>query len=346
MRTAGPSRSWAKLAAEAAEDAEGFFLPFEHVRHTGQGDNVGQGKETRLAQAEIERLGELRMLDGLGWIGVSAGIACGFAETEGDRGRSGGHGLPEIVDRLVGGDRNGNLGLKILAVPITTGEAEKEGDEDQQQGQDWVSRVVNGVQGRICRRQIRSCRAARHGVQWNRLGSCRRRVDWLDGRGWSGKRNRLHRLIYRFLETLEDRNVGAGGELDANLIAVSWIIVVLGETFADFAGRDPNDGIGVGVIAGGTAKNLHADRALLHLVGIAGQRLLDHKAQEGRVSFALGEKRMNKKQLKLSQNRVSVGLRLGHPWLQHGASCGTGVSTGLRRRILRGIQALICSETV
>src|SRR6202034_2495172 len=91
-------------------------------------------------------------------------------------------------------------------------------------------------------------------------------------------------------------------------------------------------------VAGSSAENLHANGALLHLVGIAGQGLLNHKAQQGRVSFALGEKRMNQKKLKLSLDRISIRLRQRHPRLQRGARSVTGIRTGLRMRSLGEIQ--------
>ena len=47
---------------------------------------------------------------------------------------------------------------------------------------------------------------------------------------------------------------------------------------------------------------------------------------------------MNQKELKLSLNRISIRLRLRHPRLQRGASAGTSVSAGLRKRFLGEIQ--------
>lgn len=78
------------------------MLALEDAGHAGECDDVGESKESGLTEAKIERLGELRMTDDPGRVGVSAGVARGLAEAEGDSGGAGGKGLPEIVHQLIG----------------------------------------------------------------------------------------------------------------------------------------------------------------------------------------------------------------------------------------------------
>jgi len=140
---------------------------------------------------------------------------------------------------------------------------------------------------------------------------------------------------YRLRETLEGRNVGPGRELDADLAGMGWIVIVLSQALADLAGGDSDDGVGVGVIAGRPPEDLHADGALLDLVGVTGEGLFDDEAEQNGIPSALGEKGMNEEQFELSKDRGFVRMRLRHPRLEGGA----GGSSGLDERFLRRFHA-------
>ena len=162
-------------------------------------------------------------------------------------------------------------------------------------------------------------------------GGSRRRRGWrrfgCDRRSGKGGRR-----VNRLGQTLEDWNVGAGRELDADLIAVAGIVIILSEAFADFAGGDSNDRIGVGVVAGRAAEDVHADGTLFDLIGVALQSLFDDEAQQGGITFALEEKRVDEEQFKLGQDGCFIRLRLRHPWLQggpRGTGAGNSSTTGL-----------------
>jgi hypothetical protein len=136
--------------------------------------------------------------------------------------------------------------------------------------------------------------------------------------GWRGKSGR--RALQLDI-ALKDWDVGSGGKLDADFVAVSGIVVVLGQTFTDFSGRNADYRICIGVIAGWAAEDFHADGALFDLVGVAVQGLLHYEAKENRVTFALKKERMNEEQLKLSENSGFIYLRLGHPRFEGSARC-------------------------
>jgi hypothetical protein len=74
---------------------------------------------------------------------------------------------------------------------------------------------------------------------------------------------------------------------------VGWVVIVLSETLADLSRSDADDGVGVGIVAGRAAEDFHTDGAFFDLVGVALESLLNYESQEGWVTFALEEKRMD-----------------------------------------------------
>jgi len=197
-------------------DAKGFVASLEDATESGEGDDVGEGEESGLAEAEVERFGEFGVLDGLSGILIVAGVAGRLAEAEGDGGWSGGDGLPEVVDGLIGRGGTGNSGLAILTQPVAGGESEQQGDGDQQEGQNRVSGVVDDGRLRYCTRGRRPRR--RGGVS----GVAFRAGGIGD---WSGRGD----LSFRSLDfSQEDGDVRAGGKLDADLFVMGRVVIVLG----------------------------------------------------------------------------------------------------------------------
>lgn len=87
----------------------------------------------------------------------------------------------------------------------------------------------------------------------------------------------------------ETGDVGAEGEVDAELVLVGGLLVVLGEALADFAGGDADDGVCVGVVVAGAEEDVGAEIALFEDFEAAGEGLLDDKAEEGGVTLAVAE---------------------------------------------------------
>lgn len=203
--------------------------------------------------------------------------------------------------------------MAIAVVPIASNNAQGECDGQQKQCEDWMCHMTMRKK-RVCRRALRNTP-----VDQGRLrAGCVRggRLSCLDFDGRSGKRGKG---CGWFDEPLEDGNVGTGGELDADFVAVGGIVVVLGEALADFAGCDADDWIGIGIVAGGAGEDLHTDGALLDLVGVALESLFDHEAEEGGITFALEEKWVREEQIELCEDDSLVLRRLRNPGLERGA---------------------------
>jgi len=164
---------------------------------------------------------------------------------------------------------------------------------------------------------------------WLRNG-CR---NWMLGRWrlWS-RRGESRGWASRLDPALEDRYVGTGGKLDANLVTVGRVVIVLSEALADFSCGDADDGVGVGIVAGRAAEDVHSDGTFFDLVGVAVESLLDYEAEESWITFALEKKRMDEQQLKLGENGGFIHLRLRSPWFEDGAArprTGSSDSAGL-----------------
>jgi len=84
------------------------------------------------------------------------------------------------------------------------------------------------------------------------------------------------------------------------------VVVILGEAFADFTGGDANDRVGIGVVAGRAAEDIHADGSFFDLVGVAFEGLFHHETEEGRVALALEEEGVSEKQFELGEDRGFV----------------------------------------
>ncbi len=84
----------------------------------------------------------------------------------------------------------------------------------------------------------------------------------------------------------EVRDIGTGDEDHPQLRVMPGIDVVGGEALAELGGGGADDVIAVGVVGGVFAEDLDADGALLDLVGLTGEGLLDDVTEEGDGAFA------------------------------------------------------------
>ncbi len=135
---------------------------------------------------------------------------------------------------------------------------------------------------------------------------------------------------------MKDGDVGADGELEDQLAGMGSVVVILREAFADFAGCDADDGVGIGVVAGGAAKDLDPDAAFFELSGVAQEGLLDDIGEEGGVALAVGEKRVGDEALELFADGCRV--RNGDLLLQilHGFRRHRHVQLLMRLKVPRG----------
>ena len=82
----------------------------------------------------------------------------------------------------------------------------------------------------------------------------------------------------------EARDIAAGGKVYAGFEFVTGLLVILRDALADLGGCDTNDRIDIGVIVGGTMKDLDAEQ-----VGATALRLFHEVAQQRRISVAVAE---------------------------------------------------------
>jgi hypothetical protein len=80
------------------------------------------------------------------------------------------------------------------------------------------------------------------------------------------------------------------------------VLIILFDSLANFRGCNPHNGIGIGVIVGGAAKNLHPQDPLFEVIRLAGQRVRDHKFQEAGIPFAGIKKRCGEQLFELLLN--------------------------------------------
>src|SRR5271170_4145984 len=85
------------------------------------------------------------------------------------------------------------------------------------------------------------------------------------------------------------RNIRAGRQGNAQFVSAGGVLVVLGDSFADFRCSDANDGVRGGVVVRVSAKDLNAEGALLDVRRLPSQRLFDHKAQESWEPLTVAE---------------------------------------------------------
>ena len=102
-------------------------------------------------------------------------------------------------------------------------------------------------------------------------------------------------------------NVGADRQLNDRFARVGRVVVVLRKAFADFAGGDADDGVGIGVIAWGAAEDLDANTAFLQFGRVAAEGLLDDIAEQRRIALAVGEERMSLEPFELGADRGRIG---------------------------------------
>jgi hypothetical protein len=137
-----------------------------------------------------------------------------------------------------------------------------------------------------------------------------------------GRRNGLrgHRFwggfngfrFHRDVEGEKNRNVGADRQLDHQLALVGGVVIVLREAFADFAGGDAHDGVGIRIIAWLAAENLDADATLFEVRSITEKGLLDDIGEQSGIAFTVREERVREEadQLLSDGCRVRDGDRL------------------------------------
>jgi hypothetical protein len=141
----------------------------------------------------------------------------------------------------------------------------------------------------------------------------------MNGRCFRSERRKSCGRVSRLGPTLEDRDIGTGGKLTANFVAVGRVVIVLGEALANLAGGDADYRIRVGVITWRAAEDLHADGAFLDLVRVTVQSLFHDEAKQGWITFALEEKRVNEEEFKLGEDCGFLRLGLWEPRFQGGA---------------------------
>jgi hypothetical protein len=89
------------------------------------------------------------------------------------------------------------------------------------------------------------------------------------------------------------------------------LVVILGESLANFAGADANDGIGIGVVIRLPAENLDAYGALLQFIYLTIQALLNHILQQSGVALAVAKMRAREEcmQLVFYKSAFRAGFR-------------------------------------
>jgi hypothetical protein len=86
---------------------------------------------------------------------------------------------------------------------------------------------------------------------------------------------------------IQMRYVGACGQLDAQFARM--LLIVEGETLADFAGGDADDGVCVGSVLNGTVKHGDPERPLFQVVRATREGLLDDIPKKRGVALAVAE---------------------------------------------------------
>ena len=126
---------------------------------------------------------------------------------------------------------------------------------------------------------------------------------------------------------MELRHVGTGRKIDADIEARFRIELV--QTLAHIGSGYPHDRILTGIVRGRTGEQIHTQAALLHLVGLAADRLLDNMLQELLAAAASFERRTRYDFAKMLPENFGIGTdfhRLGDsrhlhdPCLQHSLS--------------------------
>jgi hypothetical protein len=112
---------------------------------------------------------------------------------------------------------------------------------------------------------------------------------------------------------------------------VRGIVVILGETLADFAGGDTHDRVGIGIIAGRPVEDIHTNGTFFDLIGVSFQRLFYDETEKDGITFALEKERVGQEQLELREDGILLSPRLRYPRLERGTG-GTRIPSRVCRR--------------
>ena len=72
---------------------------------------------------------------------------------------------------------------------------------------------------------------------------------------------------------------------------MAWLLIILGNSLADFNRRGSDHGIEIGIVIRRTPEDIHAQSAFFERLGVAVKRTLHHKTQKIREAFALSKLR-------------------------------------------------------
>src|SRR5438046_1907728 len=90
---------------------------------------------------------------------------------------------------------------------------------------------------------------------------------------------------------MELGNVRAERQSDAKFTLTARLVIILGNSLANFCRRDANDRVQVGVVIRATAKDFHAERSFLQKLYAAIEFPFDNVAQQTGISPATPKKR-------------------------------------------------------
>lgn len=89
-------------------------------------------------------------------------------------------------------------------------------------------------------------------------------------------------------------------------MAVTWILVILGDPLPNLGGGNANYGIGRGVVVSVPAEDFDPQGALFDVVDVTGQSVLDNEAEEVGKTPAVTEKRTRQQPIQLIADRFST----------------------------------------
>src|SRR5215472_5557613 len=89
---------------------------------------------------------------------------------------------------------------------------------------------------------------------------------------------------------------------------MSMVVIILGDSFADFCRRRAHDGICRSIVVRIAGENLNAEGSLLENDGAAVERLIHDISEQARAAFAIAKQGARQHPLKLAPDRLSLAL--------------------------------------
>ncbi len=104
------------------------------------------------------------------------------------------------------------------------------------------------------------------------------------------------------------RNVTSRIKLDPELILMTALIIVVGESFSYLSRGNTNHGILIRIIPGIAVKDLDSEDSLLQVLRIPPQSLLNNILEEHGITFALAEQLAGKQAAHLLTDLLMLSL--------------------------------------